>query len=95
MKDACLDAAGNALLSFAKISTRWMVLEARKPIDPDVGCSDDAGDVALAFAAETERRHMGEALDSYGYDEAARGVYGTSYPEWKERHQRKVTEDQL
>jgi Protein of unknown function (DUF1244) len=35
------------------------------------------------------------ALDSFGYDEAARRVYGTSYAEWKERHQRAATQEQL
>ena len=66
-------------------------------------CLTNAGSAALplaeistdAFIAETERRRLGEALDSYGYDEAARGVYGASYPEWKERYQTKAMENQL
>ena len=27
-----------------------------------------------------------QSLDLFGYDEAARYVYGCTYPEWKERH---------
>lgn len=36
-----------------------------------------------------------DTLDSFGYDEAAQEVYGCTYPEWKIRHQTKITEEQL
>ena len=36
-----------------------------------------------------------DALDSFGYEEAAKEVYGCTYPEWKERHQKKATEEQV
>jgi hypothetical protein len=34
-------------------------------------------------------------LDSFGYDDAAQLVYGTSYDRWKERHHREATDEQL
>jgi hypothetical protein len=34
-------------------------------------------------------------LNSFGYDQAAQIVYGTSYETWKERHHQKVTNEQL
>lgn len=36
-----------------------------------------------------------DALDSFGYDAAAKEVYGVAYPEWKKRHQKKATDEQL
>jgi len=35
------------------------------------------------------------ALDAFGYDEAAEYVYGITYPEWKKRHQKKATDQQM
>ncbi len=35
------------------------------------------------------------SLDSFGYDEAAQLVYGCTYPEWKKRHMKKATDEQL
>lgn len=36
-----------------------------------------------------------QALNQMGYAEAAEHVYGVSYEEWKKRHQRKATEEQM
>ena len=36
-----------------------------------------------------------QALDALGYDEAAEKVYGCTYPEWKKRHQKKSTDEQM
>ncbi len=35
------------------------------------------------------------SLDSFGYDEAAQLVYGCTYPEWKKRHMKKATDEQM
>ncbi|KAL9191174.1 hypothetical protein ACHAXT_000880 [Thalassiosira profunda] len=71
---------------------KWMVLEARQ-LSKQLG-SD--GSYASAFLGnEQECQPTIEALDAFGYDEAARLVYGETYPEWKERHQTKASEDQL
>ena len=35
------------------------------------------------------------SIDSFGYDEAAQLVYGCTYPEWKKRHMKKATDEQL
>ena len=44
---------------------------------------------------EKEHRITVDALDSFGYDEAAKLVYGESYLEWKKRCQKSATEEQL
>lgn len=36
-----------------------------------------------------------QALDAFGYEEAARHVYGMTYDEWKRAHQKKVTDEQM
>lgn len=36
-----------------------------------------------------------DALSTFGYDQAAKEVYGVTYPEWKKRHQKRATEGQL
>ena len=36
-----------------------------------------------------------KALDNWGYEDAAKVVYGCTYAEWKVRHQSKATEEQL
>ncbi len=41
------------------------------------------------------QRNIVDELDSFGYDEAAQLVYGCTYPEWKRRHMKKVTDEQL
>jgi hypothetical protein len=47
------------------------------------------------FSQEEERMNAIRALDMFGYDEAAQFVYGCAYPEWKQRHQTKATDEQL
>lgn len=77
------------------MSTQWMVLEARRLRKV---CLDDA-DVAAVLSGDETASQMAPgtiaALDSFGYDEAAREVYGVTYPEWKKRHQKKATDEQL
>jgi hypothetical protein len=34
-------------------------------------------------------------LDTFDYEGAARVVYGCGYTEWKKRHQKMATEDQM
>jgi molybdopterin adenylyltransferase len=36
-----------------------------------------------------------QALNALGYDEAAQCVYGMTYGEWKKRHQKKATDEQM
>ncbi|KAL7549495.1 hypothetical protein ACHAWF_012759 [Thalassiosira exigua] len=78
---------------------KWMVLEAR---DLAALVLQDV-ELVPAFANESDYRCRGmgalldvnNALDSFGYDEAARMVYGTTYAEWKSWHLRKATDKQL
>eukprot|EP00578_Thalassiosira_sp_NH16_P014587 CAMPEP_0181121350 /NCGR_PEP_ID=MMETSP1071-20121207/24693_1 /TAXON_ID=35127 /ORGANISM="Thalassiosira sp., Strain NH16" /LENGTH=535 /DNA_ID=CAMNT_0023206167 /DNA_START=55 /DNA_END=1662 /DNA_ORIENTATION=- len=75
---------------------KWMVLEARKlskrlRTDEDFVAAVSVGD-GNGYESATS---VVDALGSLGYDEAAREVYGVTYPEWKKRHQRKATEEQL
>jgi hypothetical protein len=51
---------------------------------------------ASAFTGSEEGRRLTiDALNSFGYEEAAKEVYGCTYPEWKQRHQKKATEEQV
>ncbi len=68
---------------------KWLVLQARK-ISDRIG----ADDVAASYFSDQWKGAI-ESLDSFGYDSAAQYVYGCAYPEWKERHQKKATEDQM
>mmetsp|Transcript_14949 Transcript_14949/g.27049 ORF Transcript_14949/g.27049 Transcript_14949/m.27049 type:complete len:529 (-) Transcript_14949:51-1637(-) len=71
---------------------KWMVLEARK-LSKHLRLNKK---FATAFIGnEEECQSTINALDSLGYDEAAKEVYGVTYPEWKKRHQKKATEEQL
>ena len=36
-----------------------------------------------------------QALDALGYEDTAKHVYGMSYGEWKKRHQKKATDEQM
>jgi gephyrin len=49
------------------------------------------------LASSYPEQHQGviKLLDSFGYDEAAQYVYGCTYPEWKKRHMKKATDDQI
>jgi molybdenum cofactor synthesis domain-containing protein len=58
---------------------QWMVLEARQLVDQ--GIVDDMS--------------TQQALNAFGYEEAAEHVYGMTYSDWKKRHQQKVTEEQM
>jgi len=69
-----------------------MVLEARKLAK---NLRQDA-EFAVGFTSSTEEyRSTVKALDGLGYDEAAQEVYGCTYPEWKKRHQKKASEEQM
>jgi hypothetical protein len=69
-----------------------MVIEARK-LSRDLLAD---GYSASEFAgSDGGCRSTVDALDSFGYEEAAKEVYGCTYPEWKERHQKKATEEQV
>ncbi len=62
-----------------------MVVEARK-----------ISDETRPYASEgSEEEKLVKALDSFGYDEAAQAVYGCTYSEWKKRHQKKATDEQM
>jgi Protein of unknown function (DUF1244) len=67
-----------------------MVLGARQMAAAKTTPPASASLASLSDAADDLR-----ALDSFGYDEAARCVYGTSYAEWKKRHQKAATQQQL
>lgn len=47
-----------------------------------------------SYFSEQQTRII-DALDSFGYDEAAQYVYGCTYPEWKKHHQKKATDEQM
>ena len=68
---------------------KWLVLQART-ISDQIG----ADDVAASYFFD-QRKGAIESLDSFGYDLAAKYVYGCAYPEWKKLHQKKATEDQM
>jgi gephyrin len=61
---------------------QWMVVEARRLVDK----GDDESSNNESTAA---------ALNAMGYEEAAQHVYGITYGEWKKRHQKKATEEQM
>lgn len=62
---------------------KWMVVEARALVD-----SPKEQDIFLDDMTK-------KALNALGYEEAAEHVYGTTYGEWKKRHQKKATEAQM
>ena len=68
---------------------QWLVVEARS-IANKIG----ADNVASAYFHEQQKRTI-NTLNAFGYDEAAQYVYGCTYPEWKKRHQKKATDEQL
>ena len=47
-----------------------------------------------SYFPEQQRKAV-DSLDSFGYDEAARYVYGCTYPEWKRLHQKETTVEQM
>eukprot|EP00550_Attheya_septentrionalis_P010137 CAMPEP_0198301152 /NCGR_PEP_ID=MMETSP1449-20131203/50739_1 /TAXON_ID=420275 /ORGANISM="Attheya septentrionalis, Strain CCMP2084" /LENGTH=388 /DNA_ID=CAMNT_0044003165 /DNA_START=50 /DNA_END=1216 /DNA_ORIENTATION=+ len=63
---------------------KWLVVEAR-------GISDK-----MKSDTPTDKQtQIVHALDALGYDEAAREVYGCGYAEWKKRHAKKATDEQM
>ena len=67
---------------------QWMVIEARKlaeEIQSLNASSQQYGDVD----------RMLQSLNALGYDEAAQHVYGMNYGDWKKRHMKKATDDQM
>lgn len=69
-----------------------MVLEARK-LSKELQLDENSATVLSINKGEVQSTI--DALDSFGYDEAAKEVYGVTYPEWKQRHQKKATEEKL
>ena len=72
-----------------------MVLEARKLSKQ---LRTDVTSFATCFTGKNKEKNIQltiNALDSFGYDEAAKEVYGITYPDWKKRHQKKATDEQL
>ncbi len=73
-------------------SSQWMVLEARKLAK----LLRQDSEFAVRFTGSTdEYQSTVKALDGLGYDEAAQEVYGCTYAEWKKRHQKKASEEQM
>jgi len=62
-----------------------MVVEARRLSD---SLKENPGD-------EQNLDDILQALDALGYDEAAQYVYGCNYGDWKKRHAKKATEEQM
>ena len=70
-----------------------MVLEARK-LSKQLHEGENSA-VSTFAGNEEECKTTLDVLDSFGYNEAAILVYGESYSEWKKRHQKSATEEQL
>ncbi|KAK1734842.1 molybdopterin adenylyltransferase [Skeletonema marinoi] len=68
---------------------KWLVVEARHISNQIV-----SNEVVNLYLSENQRNIV-DTLDSFGYDEAAQLVYGCTYPEWKKRHMKKATDEQL
>jgi len=71
---------------------KWLVREART-LAAELRAearTETKGEAEPTTAASTI-----QALDALGYDEAAEHVYGCAYPEWKERHAAKASDEQM
>lgn len=75
----------------AKYLSQWMVLEARQ-LSETLRAGNSPH---ISFANDEHKQIAIAALDAYGYDEAAKEVYGCTYLEWKKRHQTKATDEQV
>jgi molybdopterin adenylyltransferase len=64
-----------------------MVLEARRMVDT---AGDDESTDSVSDLPDVV-----QALNAMGYEEAAQHVYGTTVGEWKKRHQKKATSEQM
>ncbi len=71
------------------VGTQWLVVEARK-VSNLIG----ADNVASSYFPDQQKKVI-DSLDSFGYDEAAQYVYECTYPEWKRRHQKETTSEQM
>ena len=69
-----------------------MVLEARK-LSKQLSSDDTLADRFIQNGQTCQ--DIVYALKKWGYEDAAKIVYGCSYAEWKKRHQSKATEEQL
>jgi len=68
-----------------------MVLEARK-LSTQL---EDINVASLMALASEDWIPTIQALNAFAYDEAAEIVYGATYAEWKQRHQKKATDEKL
>ena len=75
--------------SYNAIFLQWLVVEARHISNQIV-----SNEVVNLYLSENQRTIV-DTLDSFGYDEAAQLVNGCTYPEWKKRHMKKATDEQL
>ena len=71
---------------------KWMVLEARRLSEQ---LQSDEKLVSWYIREGETSLDIIKALDNWGYEDAAKVVYGCTYAEWKARHQSKATEEQL
>mmetsp|Transcript_23281 Transcript_23281/g.33367 ORF Transcript_23281/g.33367 Transcript_23281/m.33367 type:complete len:392 (-) Transcript_23281:1455-2630(-) len=65
---------------------KWMVVEARKLVEnfpEEAGNNEDQKDTII------------NALNALGYDEAAQYVYRMDYKDWKKRHAKKASDEQM
>jgi len=74
-----------------------MVVEARRLSDEISSRSTSASELTPAAGAGSRSSSSAvcNLLDMYGYDDAARYVYGTTYADWKKRHHQKATDEQM
>jgi len=66
---------------------KWLVVEARK-------LSSTIKGVCQGTFTDEERQLVTD-VDAFGYDEAARYVYGCEYEEWKKAHAKKANSEQM
>ena len=66
---------------------KWLVVEARKLAATIRGVCQGS--------YTSEEAQLVNALDRFGYDEAAEEVYGCEYAHWKKKHAKKASEDQM
>jgi len=72
---------------------KWMVLAARN-LSNQLR-SDVQSAVLIIEENSAARQDFLNALNKWGYEDAAKIVYGCSYAEWKKTHQRNATDEQL
>lgn len=72
---------------------KWLVVEARKLSDSLKGEISKSDNNTSETTQELE--NILQSLDAMGYDEAAQYVYGMNYGDWKKRHSKKVSDEQM